>query len=82
MKKSILAVLDTVGGIYGNPFFSTNKNTGIRDFHHAAKEPGSAINRSPEDYQLFYLGEFDDVTCSFDLLPAPERVARAFQPLE
>lgn len=77
MKKSVCVVLDTVGGIFGNPFFTTNKHTGIRDFQHAARDPNSAIFKSPDDYSLFYLGEFDDNACTFDLLPSPERIARA-----
>lgn len=77
MKKSMCVVLDTVSGIFGNPFFTINKNTGIREFQHAARDPNSAMFRSPDDYQLFYIGEYDDTTCGFDLLQAPERIARA-----
>lgn len=76
MKRSILAVFDSVSNIYGNPFFSTNKNTGIRDFHFAAQDKSTSIGQSPDDYSLFYLGEFDDVLCKFDLI-TPERCARA-----
>lgn len=82
MKKSIFAVLDAAAEVYSNPFFAANKVVATRDFHYACKDPGTALGRNPEDYSLWYIGEFDDVLCCFDLLPAPEKVAVGFQPKE
>lgn len=82
MKKSVCAVLDAAAECYSNPFFSANKAVGIRDFHYACQDKSTSLGRNPEDYSLWYLGEFDDVLCTFDLLPAPEKIAVGFTPKE
>lgn len=77
MKRSILAVHDVISGVYGNPFFSINKNVGIRDFHFAAQDMSTSIGQSPDDYSLYYLGEFDDVLGTFELVNPMQKIARA-----
>lgn len=79
MKKSMFTVVDSAAEIFGNPFYMTNKAVAIRDFHFACGDKTTQIGRNPEDFHLMYLGEFDDVLCTFDLLPSPERIATGFQ---
>jgi len=52
-----MSVSDTVAGLFFQPFFATNVDTGIRDFANGVRD-GSAKN--PVDLILFHLGEFDD----------------------
>lgn len=78
MKKSIFSVVDICAEVYGHPFFMTNKKVAIRDFHTACRDNTTTIGRNPEDFHLIYLGEFDDVLCSFDLLPVGEKIATGF----
>jgi len=78
MKKSVFSVVDVAAQCYGNPFFMVNKAVAIRDFHHACRDNTTTIGRNPEDFHLVYLGEYDDVLCSFELLPQPERIASGF----
>lgn len=68
MKKSILAVRDSVADVFGNPFFAINKAVGLRDFFFACKDKSTSLGQSPTDYQLYYLGEFDDSLGTFDLI--------------
>lgn len=44
------------------PFFSLNDETAVRSFGHACKSPDSLMASYPEDYSLYRLGEFDDVS--------------------
>lgn len=61
MHKGIFSVYDVKSAIYGNPFYSSNLLTALRDFQTAASDPSSTISKYPADFQLFELGSFDDV---------------------
>ena len=42
----------------------TNDATAIRNFEHAVRQPGSLLASHPNDFTLFRVGSFDDVTGS------------------
>lgn len=77
MKRKLFSVYDVKAQFYGNPFLFTHKGEAIRAFMTAANDPQTNINRYPEDYQLFYLGEFDDVTGKFLGSSHPEHLNNA-----
>lgn len=59
MKKSIYSVWDSKSRSFCNPFTAHNDNCAIRDFTHAATDPGNEISRYPTDFTLFKLATFD-----------------------
>lgn len=73
----IYCVYDSLVGNYKEPFAVPVQGGAIREFAEACNTPNSFIANSPMDYSLFYVGTFDENTCSFELLPAPQRVACA-----
>ena len=65
---------------YGQPVFVANVGGAIRSFGDEIKRPHSEerpnpMAKHPEDYDLFYLGEFDDQEGVFDGLVRPEQIA-------
>lgn len=60
------AVLDTKVGAYAPPFFVRSKAEAIRSFLDACKDPQVSISKHPEDYRLFLVGSFDDLTGHLD----------------
>jgi len=52
----VYSVYDAKARTYITPFFSTNRDTAMRIFAHAANDPGTDIGRFPSDYTLFCLG--------------------------
>lgn len=42
----------------------TNDATAIRNFEHAVRQPGSLLASHPNDFTLFRVGSFDDVSGS------------------
>jgi len=60
MIKIVCAVRDLRADVYANPFVSQNVGTAMRDFSHACIDPQSQLSKSPEDYMLFKIGEYDD----------------------
>lgn len=60
MIKFIYAVYDKKAQVFGNPFYSITAATALRDFGHAAKDPANEIGRYPEDFSLWFFGQWDD----------------------
>lgn len=59
MKKILYSVQDKKAGFFGSPFFSLNDAMAARDFNNAAEEPGTLLNKNPEDFALYRLGSYD-----------------------
>lgn len=79
--KHIYAVKDLAVQAFGQPFFVRAKGEAIRSFQDEVnKAPGeSAIAAHPEDYELYYIGSYDDQTAQITETPErmPELIARA-----
>lgn len=77
MKFVMLSVLDLKARAFIPPFCVTNVAVGARVFAQNVNMQDSAISKNPEDYNLYYLGTWDDETALFQPLDAPELVATA-----
>ncbi len=62
MKVQLYAIFDTCSGIYEKPFFSTADDLVRREFQDVATTPDHQINKHPEHYSLWRLGNFDNNT--------------------
>jgi len=65
MKLKMFSVLDTKTGAFGNPFVSLREESAIREFSDAVNDGSNPNNqwfRHPEDFSLYFLGEFDTST--------------------
>jgi len=62
MIQFIYTIHDNKAAAYLTPFFLHNKNMAIRSFSDATNSPEHAFNKHPEDYSLWEIGEFDDIT--------------------
>ena len=54
------AVYDQKAEAYLRPFFTKTRGQAIRGFVDAVNDPNHEFNKHPDDYTLFYLGEFDE----------------------
>jgi len=77
MKKEIVAVYDSKAKAFMDPIYVPNLGIAQRSFKIAVNDPSTYIAQSPEDYTLFYLGEWSDETCVHDLLSSPESLGLA-----
>lgn len=77
MKRKIVAVLDAAASTFGTPFFVVSTGQAVRSFKDEINRPAedNPLNRHPEDFTLYCLGEYDDETG--EIVPALEHVARA-----
>lgn len=78
MGTGVFSVYDSKAESYLPPFFARNRASAIRSFTAAVLDPGSDLNRFPEDYVLFDLGKWDDESAQFSLFDSPESVVTAW----
>jgi len=56
------SVRDLKAAAFAPPFFLGRDEVAVRTFSDALADPTHPMHAHPEDYQLFYLGEFNDET--------------------
>lgn len=76
-KLKIYAVYDKKSVAYNNPFYFPQKGQAIRGFEDAVNDPNSMLNKHPEDFALFEIGEWNDTTGVITPLPNPIPVEEA-----
>lgn len=76
MIRHMFSVYDNKAEAFCNPFFMENKSTAIRSFTYAANDKTIDIGKYPEDYTLFYMGEFNDADASLQIIQ-PTAIAYA-----
>ena len=76
MRYKVLAVRDRAIDAFGQPFFTSSVGGAIRGFSDEINRPAdnNQLNKHPEDFDLFLLGEFDDSNGKFDTSD-PQQVA-------
>lgn len=72
----IYAIYDRAIEAFGQPIFVKAQGQAIRSFMDECKNPESQLHKHPADYDLHYLGEYDDSTGEIKQTTT-ERVARA-----
>jgi hypothetical protein len=79
MKMVIVSILDTAAGAYGRPAFVASEGVAIRQFQDEVNRVNddNQLYKHPDDFNLFYLGTYDDNSGSMDLLAAPKLISRA-----
>ena len=75
--SKIYAIKDQAIEAFSQPFFVQAQGQAVRMFMDETKNEQSQINRHPADFELWYIGEFDEQTGTVTAAPNVERVARA-----
>ncbi len=71
MKHSVFTIYDSKVDAFLPPFYMQTKPAAIRAITDTMNDPSHQFAKHPEDYTLFYLGQFDDGTATFDLEKTP-----------
>ena len=77
MGKVIVAVRDLKASAFVYPQFAVSAGVAIRSFGDAVADSQSALHAHAADYQLFKLGDLDDVTGLITPVLVPELLAYA-----
>lgn len=65
--QRIYAIHDITAEIYTTPFYAINNAAASRIFSNAVRTPGTSIYDNPEDFRLYCIGVYNEVTG--DILP-------------
>lgn len=85
MKTGIYSIFDFKAQTFAQPMFFINDDVAVRALANAVRDKTSYLNAAPADYEMYKLGEFDDVNGTItpdsnmvarciDLLPVSEKV--------
>lgn len=77
MILQIMAVYDAKARAYIPPYYCAHVDVGVRVFAECANMSDHQIGRNPEDFHLYHLGTWDDITAKFDVLQEPRALGCA-----
>jgi len=73
----VCAVRDSAINAFVRPFYVPAVGAAIRGFSDEVNRKDSEMGNHVGDYELFELGEFEEETGKFRMLPEPRQLARA-----
>lgn len=76
-SMKMFAIYDKKSVAYNLPLFFLQKGQAIRAFEDAVNDPQSPFYKHPEDYCLFEIGEWNDITGIVNPLSNPVPVEEA-----
>jgi hypothetical protein len=78
-RLAIVAVRDSAVGLFARPFCVPSLAAGNRSFIDEVnrRAEDNQMNRHPEDFELFHLGEYDEESGKFFNLDSPYSLSRA-----
>lgn len=71
MKHRLYTVHDKAAGSFGPPFVASSDVHAIRSFAVQVNNKDSFLNGWPQDYDLYYVGHFDDTDGTLNECPRP-----------
>lgn len=78
----LFVVRDVKADAYGAPMSVATKGLALRSFTEACLDPRSEMNKYPEDYMLYVIGQYEPNTGCISPFPVPEFVASASEVIE
>jgi len=79
MELKAFSIRDTKSEVFNTPFFQKTHGEAERSFRELVKNPDSMPGKYPEDYDLYYLGTYDDQNGLISPLPTPQHLIKAVQ---
>jgi len=79
MKMLVFAIYDSKAKYYKHPFLMKSKGEVLRGFIDLANDEKTEIGKHPEDFVLFYIGTFDEVSGRYEMLDAKESLGTAIE---
>ena len=77
MMLKMYSIRDSKGEIFNLPFFKKTHGEAERDFHQLCQDKNSTVAKYPTDFDLYYVGDYDDSTGKVQPLDAPQHVVHA-----
>lgn len=79
MIYKMFSIRDSKAGIFHTPFYKTTHGEAERDFRSACNDQKSMMYTYPEDFDLYYSGEYNDQSGLVSPIDTPQHVIKAVQ---
>lgn len=79
MQLRVYSIRDAKTETFSNPFYNHTHGEAERNFKTAINDDKTKLGQYPEDFDLYYLGKYDDNEGKFDMLESPEHLVKAVQ---
>jgi len=79
MSKKMFSVFDSKVGAYLPPMIMRSAGEALRAFGNACNDIGTDFYKFAEDYTLFEIGEWDELTCTINVYPSPRSLCKAIE---
>ncbi|QCQ85112.1 nonstructural protein [Blackfly microvirus SF02] len=73
----IFSVWDSKSKTFSQPFYAMTVGVATRNFTDLVNDPQTQVNKYPDDFTLFELGEFEDSTGKISSENGPQSVINA-----
>lgn len=77
MTLKAYSIRDSKAEVYNTPFFSKTHGEAERNFAQLTRDDKSMVNKYPEDYDLYHIGTYDDLSGVFTGLDTPQHIVKA-----
>lgn len=77
MIRKVFSIRDSKSELFGTPFFNITHGEAERNFKTLVNDPKSSVSVYPEDFDLYYLGTYDDITGKVVPIDSPEHLVKA-----
>jgi len=77
MKTSMYSLFDRKVGAYSQPFYAFNHQVAQRCLRGVVSDHRSIVAQSPADFDLYFVGEFDDASALVVAAQPPVHVCNA-----
>lgn len=73
------SIRDAKGEYFNTPFFNKSHGEAERNFTSLVNDEKSTVSQYPEDFDLYYLGDYDDNDGKLVPLDTPQHIVKAVQ---
>ncbi|AXH78030.1 MAG: nonstructural protein [Microviridae sp.] len=77
MELKMFSIRDSKGEVFNPPFYKKTHGEAERDFQTLCKDEKSTVNQYPEDFDLYYIGTYDDNSGKIQSLDTPQHLVKA-----
>lgn len=79
MLLKIYSIRDSKSEVFNVPFIKSTHGEAERDFRSLVNDQQSTVNKYPEDFDLYYMGEYDNNTGKLTPIDSPQHILKAIQ---
>lgn len=79
MQYKMYSIKDAKAELFGTPFCKLTPGLAEREFQQLVSDPSTPISKYPQDFDLWYVGDYDDNSGKITPRDTPEHIIKAIQ---